>query len=220
MAKDITSADKKKAIEAAMQQIEKTYGKGTIMTDAEVVRAVYDLVDDNCHNLIYCEDAKYMDIGHNENLFDISFIAHMPNLEAIILSGSSVKKLGEKGTFAWWTVLIFDWDAKQSCFVLKESNTNASNVDKSQMEIPENGFAYCICVGNDYSSSGGINYVTDRIKKSNEYARSLKVGDKAYLYGTLDVTCDWAQADMPYPADELIGWLCEIMPECLKTYCM
>jgi len=42
---------------------------------------------------------------------------------------------------------------------------------------------------------------------------------KAYLYGTLDVTCDWAQADMPYPADELIEWLCEIMPPCIKPYC-
>lgn len=43
---------------------------------------------------------------------------------------------------------------------------------------------------------------------------------KAYLSGTLDVTCEWAQADMPYPADELIEWLCEIMPECLKPYCL
>ena len=39
MAKEITSADKKKAIEAAMQQIEKAYGKGSIMrlgNDADV----------------------------------------------------------------------------------------------------------------------------------------------------------------------------------------
>ena len=39
MAKDISSADKKKAIEAAMQQIEKAYGKGSIMrlgNDADV----------------------------------------------------------------------------------------------------------------------------------------------------------------------------------------
>lgn len=43
---------------------------------------------------------------------------------------------------------------------------------------------------------------------------------KAYLYGTLDVTCDWAQAGMPYPAEELIEWLCEIMPECIKPYCL
>ncbi|MBR6553283.1 MAG: hypothetical protein IKT91_01635, partial [Clostridia bacterium] len=124
--------------------------------------------------------------GTEDQTLLITHINTSPSTEgsAIILSGSSAKKLGEKGTFAWWTVLIFDWDADASCFVLKESNTSSNNVDKSQMEIPENGFAYCICIGNDYSSSGGINYITDRIKKSNEYARSLKVGDKAYLYGT------------------------------------
>ena len=43
---------------------------------------------------------------------------------------------------------------------------------------------------------------------------------KAYICGTMDVTCDWAQADMPYPAEELIDWLCAIMPECLKPYCL
>ena len=43
---------------------------------------------------------------------------------------------------------------------------------------------------------------------------------KAYICGAMDVTCDWAQADMPYPAEELIDWLCEIMPECLKPYCL
>ena len=48
----------------------------------------------------------------------------------------------------------------------------------------------------------------------------LLAAAKAYLYGTMDVTCEWAQADMPYPADELIDWLCEIMPECLRSYCI
>ena len=47
----------------------------------------------------------------------------------------------------------------------------------------------------------------------------LLAAAKAYLHGTLEVTCEWAQADMPYPADELIEWLYEIMPECLKAYC-
>ncbi len=124
--------------------------------------------------------------GSEDSTLLITHINTSPSTEgsAIVLSGSAVKKLGEKGTFAWWTVLIFDWDATQSCFVLKESNTNSNNSDKSQMEIPENGFAYCICVGNDYSSTGGINYITDRIKKSNDYAKSLKVGTKVYLYGT------------------------------------
>ncbi len=70
-----------------------SYGKGTIMTDAEVVRAVYDLVDDNCHNLIYCEDAKYMDIGHNEWLDACEFVSGMKSLEYVIISGAPIKSL-------------------------------------------------------------------------------------------------------------------------------
>ena len=70
-----------------------SYGEGTIMTDAEVVRAVYDLVDDNCHNLIYCEDAKYMDIGHNEWLDACEFVSGMKSLEYVIISGAPIKSL-------------------------------------------------------------------------------------------------------------------------------
>ena len=70
-----------------------SYGKGTTMTDAEVIRAVYDLVDDNCYNLIYCEDAKYMDIGHNEWLDACDFVSGMKSLEYVIISGAPVKSL-------------------------------------------------------------------------------------------------------------------------------
>ena len=70
-----------------------SYGKGTIMTDAEVVRAVYDLVDDNCHNLVFCEDAKYMDIGHNEWLDACEFVSGMKSLEYVIISGAPIKSL-------------------------------------------------------------------------------------------------------------------------------
>ena len=70
-----------------------SYGKGTTMTDAEVIRAVYDLVDDNCHNLIYCEDAKYMDIGHNEWLDGCEFVSGMKSLEYVIISGAPIKSL-------------------------------------------------------------------------------------------------------------------------------
>ncbi|MCH5182537.1 MAG: hypothetical protein J1E00_00040 [Oscillospiraceae bacterium] len=103
---------------------------------------------------------------------------------AIIISGSNTSRLGDKGNFAWWCVYIFDWDASQNCFVLKEKNVNAQNVDKSDMQIPKYGFAYGICVGNDYSSSGGINYITKRIQDSYEYVKNLAIGTKAYLYNT------------------------------------
>ncbi len=69
------------------------FGQGSALTDSTIIRAVYDLVDDNCHNLVYCEDAQFMDLGHNEWLDACDFIAGMPNLEAVILSGSPIKSL-------------------------------------------------------------------------------------------------------------------------------
>lgn len=70
------------------------FGKnGSCTTDREVIRAVYGLTDSNCHDLVYCEDARFCDFGHDETLTDCSFVAGMPKLEAMILSGSSIKDL-------------------------------------------------------------------------------------------------------------------------------
>ena len=70
-----------------------SYGKGSTLTDAQIIRAVYDLVDDNCHNLIYCEDARFMDIGHNEWLDSCEFVSGMKSLEYVIISGAPIKDL-------------------------------------------------------------------------------------------------------------------------------
>ena len=69
------------------------FGKGSALTDVQVLRAVYDLVDDNCQNLIYCEDVRFIDIGHNEYLDAVPFVAGMPNLEYMIVSGAPIKDL-------------------------------------------------------------------------------------------------------------------------------
>ena len=70
------------------------FGKdGSCLTDREVIRAVYGLTDSNSKNLNYCEDARFLDFGHDEYLTDASFVSNMPKLEAIILSGSMVKDL-------------------------------------------------------------------------------------------------------------------------------
>lgn len=66
---------------------------GSCLTDREVIKMVYGLTNANSKSLRYCEDAKFIDFGHNETLTDISFVAYMPNLEAIILSGSPIKDL-------------------------------------------------------------------------------------------------------------------------------
>lgn len=70
-----------------------SFGRGSSLTDAQIIRAVYDLVDTNCANLTYCEDARFMDIGHNEFLKESSFISGMKSLEYVIISGSMISDL-------------------------------------------------------------------------------------------------------------------------------
>ena len=69
------------------------FGKYTAMTDTEKIRAVYNVFDDTCHDLRYCEDVKYIDMGHNDTLSDLSWVGYMPNLEILIVSGCAVKDL-------------------------------------------------------------------------------------------------------------------------------
>lgn len=70
-----------------------TFGKYDILTDAEVLRAVYNVYNKTAQSLRYCNDVKYIDMGHNVELSDISFIQYMPKLEIVILSGSAISDL-------------------------------------------------------------------------------------------------------------------------------
>lgn len=78
--------------------------KRSWLTDTEVLRAVYHVDDSNCDPLKYCTKVKYMDLGHNEELTNPSFVAYMPDLEICILSGSAVKDLS---AFSGCTKLVF-----------------------------------------------------------------------------------------------------------------
>ena len=64
-----------------------------LLTDEDTLRAVYNVTDDTCGPMKYCEGVKYMDIGHNEYLTDLSFVSEMPDLEVMIASGSAVTEL-------------------------------------------------------------------------------------------------------------------------------
>ena len=69
------------------------FGEGGCLTDRTVIRHVYGLYDYNSANLIYCEDAEFLDFGHNEILKQCDFVAGMPKLRAVILSGSMISDL-------------------------------------------------------------------------------------------------------------------------------
>ena len=73
-------------------------GQYSLMTDETTLRTVYGV--ENSHNdiLKYCTGLKYIDMGHNTTLTDISFASYMPDLEILILSGSSIKNVDPLAT--------------------------------------------------------------------------------------------------------------------------
>jgi hypothetical protein len=63
----------------------------SVRTDVEKILASKPsvggmLTAENTKSLKYCTDVKYLDIGHNESLTDISFLAYMPKLEVCIIA--------------------------------------------------------------------------------------------------------------------------------------
>lgn len=69
------------------------YGKNNrfnALTDETVIRSSHRLTNDTVDEMQYLTDVVYMDIGHNETLTNVSFLAHMPKLKLLILSGSPV----------------------------------------------------------------------------------------------------------------------------------
>ena len=68
-------------------------GRYDYLTDTDTIRAVYNVTDTTCDPMKYCEEVKYMDLGHNDTLTNIEFIAYMPELEIVILSGSAIDDL-------------------------------------------------------------------------------------------------------------------------------
>jgi len=107
----------------------------TTLTDDDTIRAVYNVTDDTCGPMKYLEDVKYMDIGHNEFLSDLSFVGYMPNLEVLIASESAVKELTgfDNCKKLTWLELAYCYkleniDALAGCDGLKYLNLSYSKV--------------------------------------------------------------------------------------------
>lgn len=70
-----------------------TDGRYSTLTNDDTIRVVYNVTDDTCYEMRYLRSVKYIDMGHNDTLTDVSFLAFMPDLEILILSGSAVSDL-------------------------------------------------------------------------------------------------------------------------------
>ena len=63
----------------------------SVRTDTEMILASKpsvggELTPDNIEGLYYCHDVKYLDVGHNTMLTDLSFLKEMPRLEVAVLA--------------------------------------------------------------------------------------------------------------------------------------
>jgi len=110
-------------------------GRYTTLTDDDTIRAVYNVTNDTCGPMKYLEDVKYMDIGHNEYLSDLSFVSYMPELEVLIASESGVKELTgfDNCKKLTWLELAYCYkleniDALAGCEGLKYLNISYSKV--------------------------------------------------------------------------------------------
>ena len=67
------------------------------------------LMNNNCENLKYITSAKYVDAGHSEKLTDVSWLAYMPDVEILILSGSPITDISSlaNATKLEWLELTF-----------------------------------------------------------------------------------------------------------------
>lgn len=80
------------------------------LTDEETLFLSQSHLDNsNCGNLKYLTSAKYVDAGHSEELTDVSWLAYMPELEILILSGSPITDISAMAncTKLEWLELTF-----------------------------------------------------------------------------------------------------------------
>ena len=110
-------------------------GRYSTVTDDDTIRAVYNVTDSTCGPMKYLEDVKYMDLGHNEYLSDLSFVQYMPELEVLIASECGVKELTgfDNCKKLTWLELAYCYkleniDALAGCDGLKFLNISYSKV--------------------------------------------------------------------------------------------
>lgn len=92
-----------------------TDGQYSLLTDEIMLRTVYNVENRDGQALKYCNKLKYIDMGHNTTLTDISFIAHMPDLEIVILSGASITNVD-----AFANCKKLEWLELANCYALKD----------------------------------------------------------------------------------------------------
>ena len=197
------------------------FGNGTSLTDAEVVRSVYDLKDSNCAELQYLEDVKYADFGHDEYLNDSSFLSGMKSLEVLIISGSPIKDLSPLSECKNLRILeiancgyITDLSPLEGCESLEMLNISHTKATEGLSALEERNITHLTAVGgiwNKISQEDRDAFQEDHpdcwiVTSGNEYGVGWRYEDK-------ETKMEWyekASEAFKYPhAPNNVGWYLE-----------
>lgn len=69
------------------------FGPCNCLTDVEMIHCTDDIGNEDVQELKYCTDIKYLDLGHNSRMSDISFIGYMPKLKIAIIADCAADTL-------------------------------------------------------------------------------------------------------------------------------
>lgn len=117
--------------------------------------------------------------------------------QSMLLTPSYGKTVTAKGNnYNWSRIAVFDWSEKDGAYVLISLDASVGNGMEKNAIIPPNGFAISVNKGNDYSASGGINYVNATSSNVYDNIAEIEIGTKVYLEGI-----DIANGSFEYDGD-------------------
>ena len=103
------------------------------LTDVEMLHCTNELNDVNVQVLKYCNDVLYLDIGHNTDLADLSFVSYMPKLKIAIVvdcATPDVEAFGNCPDLEWLEITncynIKDISPLANCTKLKGLNMSGA----------------------------------------------------------------------------------------------
>ena len=183
---------------------------------------MYDLYDSNCTNLVYCEDARYADFGHNEYLDDWSFLTGMKSLEVLIVSGSPIKDLTPLGNCKNLRVLelsncgyITDLTPLASCDSLEMLNISYTKATTGLTALEILNITHLTAVGGVWSKISQED--KDSFQQAHPDCWIVTAGGQEYgvgwRYEDKETKMDWykdAAAAFRYPSPpNHVGWYLE-----------
>ena len=98
-------------------------------------------------------------------------------------AGCILTEMPEKGG-EWWLQIAFEpVDGEDGVYKIVSISDGTPDGKAVRQQVPKDGFIYALNFGNDYTSSGGINYTSTSCNNMIADAQTWKVGDKFTFTG-------------------------------------